>query len=490
MGDGQLGRNAGSGLFLVFGLFLLLQHWQIFPYHDDWGYAVLSYVTEQTGFVGQHFSQVQLLRFLYDEYMQWSPRFMAFFIQINLFKVGLDAVRLAQVAVLLGLLALSARIVTSRIRHPLIGLGILFFLTWPSFITVGGLYWFSASIAYVWGIIPLLMGAWWLRQDETLSWRSVLCLSLAALFQEQMAVAVLGLVVTFLGARWLAGALVFAKPLWWRCVPILMASGLVVLSPGNFARKSHSSYGDDSLLGIIGHNASRIGELIAGSSSGALAWCLFLAGVCMLSWRYLRDTGKSTRFSILTLLVVLIVTLGLAQLQPVTAVLAVWLIWALLLLRLALRSIIETVILSLLLAALSSLVLLLLAPSVSGRSLLIFYVLMLAPLLHAMHNFATDTHHRAILATVMLSVLPFAIIDTTTVFQGYAQNRPVHQLNDARLRVLSHDIRTGHNAPDTVVLYKLPADRYAETMPYQRPLIEHWMKKYYGLPPDLEFQWQ
>lgn len=490
MEGGQVGRVTGGWLLLLFSVFLILQHWQVFPYHDDWGYAVLSYVTEQTGFTGQNFSQWQLLDFLYEEYMSWSPRFLAFFIQINLFKLGLDAVRLVQVAVILGWLVLSIRLVTGRILHPIIAAGVLYFLAWPSFVTIGGLYWFSASIAYLWGVVPLLLGAKWLSQDAVLSWRAVLMLALAALFQEQMALAILGMLAAFVLVRWSAGDKLLVPQLVTRCTPVVVAACMVVLAPGNFARKASSSYDDGSLFGTIIDNLSRLGELVAGSSGGNLAWILMLASVAMLAWRYLCDMALSRGYRISLLSAGILVLLGLAQTLPVLAFLLLWSLWALLLLRLALDSLRDTVVLTILIGAAASLLLLLVAPSVSGRSLLIFYAMMLVPIAHAMYMFSFNTSRQIVLTSLLAGVLPFALSGAMATFQGYAANRPIHRLNDARLRVLSHDIHSGHEVPGRVTLSKLPDDRYAETMPYQRPLIEKWMKKFYGLPQSIQFRWQ
>lgn len=487
MPEARWSRIASSALLAIFAVGLCFQHWQIFPYHDDWGYAVLSYVTEQTGFVGQNFSQWQLVRFLHDEYMNWSPRFLAFFMQINLFKLGIDAVRLTQVAVLLGWLMLSVRIVSGRVRHPLVAVGVVYFLAWPSFITVGGLYWFSASIAYVWGVVPLLLAAWWLRCDATLSWRAVAMLALAALFHEQMAVTVIGVLAAFVLARRLDGERLPMSRLVVRCFPVVVAFGVIIFAPGNFSRQA-SSLQDGALLGNAVANLARLGELVAGSSAGVLAWVLMLACVALLAWETLAQTSRRRRY--LSLMAGLAVVMMLSAVLPVVALLGVWLVWVVLLLRRSWGVPGVAVVLALLVGALSSLALLLVAPSVSGRSLLIFYALMLVPVLHALHAVSHAWRWRWAGIVVLVLILPFAGADTLRVYEGYAQNTPVHRLNQARLRVLSHEIQAGHEIPDNVTLSRLSNDRYAETMPYQRPLIEKWMKKYYGLPSSLEFQWE
>ncbi|MFG6157354.1 DUF6056 family protein [Halomonas sp. 1390] len=481
------GRGIGSLLLLVFGIGLCLQHWQVFPYHDDWGYAVLSYVTDQTGFVGQHFSQWQLLSFLYDEYLHWSPRFLAFFVQINLFKLGLDAVRLTQVAMLLAWLALSVRLVSGRSRHPLVAVGVVVFLAWPDFITVGGLYWFSASIAYMWGVVPLLLGAWWLRCDASLSWRAVVMLALAALFQEQMAVAVLGMMMSFALIRRLDGDPLPLSRLALRFVPVLMAFGLVIFAPGNFARQSGSSP-EGALVEQAAANLGRLGELIAGSSSGVLFWIMVLTCVMLLAWETLAHSER--RGWRLMLLAGMVVAILLSIVLPALALLGAGVVWAVLLVHRCWGAPEVAVVAALLAGAFASLALLLVAPGVSGRSLLIFYALVLTPVLYSLYSVSGSLWRRRAGVAIIILILPVAAMDTFEVFEGYASNAPIHRLNQARLLVLSHEVRAGKAVPESVTLTRLPDDRYAETMPYQRPLIETWMKKYYALPPSLELRWQ
>lgn len=475
----------------IFAVGLYAQHWQVFPYHDDWGYAALSYVTEKSGFVGNDFSQKQLLMFLYDEYMNWSPRFFSFFIQINLFKVGLDAVRLAQVAVLIGWLLLSIHIATRTVAFYTIAFGITYFLAWPSFITIGGLYWFSASIAYVWGTIPLLLAICCWHCDKKISWRVVSMLSIAALFHEQMAVAVLAAyAILLLTQRYSEGRI----PIIWlalRSLPIFIASCIILLAPGNFARRAATLQNDSQPMAIL-NNAGRIADLVVQSSAGALTSGMMLVSLALLTYATLPDRSRPSRWTLA--LAGALIIIALSQIFAPAALVLALLAWVGLLLRRAQYDAAALPVLVLLVSAVASFSLLLLAPSVAGRSLLIFYTLMAAPILHAIHSLmqtssAYGRNHRSAIL-ILLIFLPLAIVDAGEIFAGYAHNAPTHRLNNARLYTTAQDFQSGRETPDVLVLDRLPDDRYAETMPYQRPLIEKWMKKYYGLPPTVEFRWR
>lgn len=126
----------------------------------------------------------------------------------------------------------------------------------------------------------------------------------------------------------------------------------------------------------------------------------------------------------------------------------------------------------------------------SDRSLLTFYALMLVPILHALYVVSESPWRRRAGVTAMVFIMPVAVQNTFVVFEGYAGNAPTHRLNHARLLVLSREVGAGEALCDRVILSRLPDERYAETMPYQRALIETWMKKCYALPSALELQWK
>ena len=88
----------------------------------------------------------------------------------------------------------------------------------------------------------------------------------------------------------------------------------------------------------------------------------------------------------------------------------------------------------------------------------------------------------------MLGIVSAA--SAAVVFDGYRTNREIHAVNDAQLRVTSFRQRTGVGTDEPVRLFRLKDARFGTIMPYQRPRIEVWMKKYYRLDPDTEFTWE
>ncbi|MFC0266590.1 DUF6056 family protein [Kushneria aurantia] len=491
----QIRRLVGLLVLLAYALFLVVQHWQVFPYHDDWGYAVLSYVTEQRGFAGQNFSLQQYLAFLHDEYFNWTGRVLAFFIQIGLFRIGLDAVRIVQIVLLFLIPLLSLKVFNYEIlQRAAIVWPILCFCALPPFVTVGGLYWFSASIAYVWGIVPLLLGAWRMRVVGYPDMLSSLLIAFAALFQEQMAIAALIFLATFAVVEWCRKSQVSV----WRCaiyaIPSVMAAIAVVLSPGNFAR-SHATNRTGSLLSGFGDNFQTLGQYLsgAGESHAFLAILLILLATLLpdcLKGRLSRGHVVIITMAVVLGLVVLCLTVPAAGAWALVILLAAALIWS------AVHGDIPLTVACCGMAALGSLLLLLVSPSVSGRSLLPFYFLMFVPASYTLQRFFSSAVNirrwfRSFVVITLLVVVGAALVQTLNTYEGYALNQPVNQENQRQFQSAQQLLSSATSSELTPVLllHRLPDDQYAETMPYERPLIEKWMKKFYELPSDSVLIW-
>ncbi len=481
-------------IWLVFAGFLLAQHQLVFPYHDDWGYAVLSYTTEQTGFTGQDFTFDRLLAFIGAEYTHWSGRVAAFFFQIQLFKLGLTSVRLYQFASILAILALAV-LIPAKPRQPFWVYAVppLLYLALPEHVLVGGVYWFSAAAGYLWGLAFLLGAAWLLKRDGQAGLGACLLLSLTALFHELLAIAALAFAFTWvimLRERLRSKGALIRYALF--LLPVLLCAAICVLAPGNFKRKSVSTYASEHTLDIVLSNLNAMTHMW--TSLGSLAGGGVLVGAWVALWRHapkhpgsglrvLRDYG--------TLVGAVLCFALLAAPAPYSSAAPVIFaaLFASSLYRVCTTHSAGAVVFSLYVAALASLAPLLLSPGVPGRALIPFDFLMFVPVIFALSNLQGLA--QSWLAGLAACLVLFVAKDSAlNIYRGYQRNELVQVANDAKLRALSLDIENGVSVARGVSLYKLPDPRYAETMPYDRPLIERWIRKFYRLPPGLEFNWQ
>jgi hypothetical protein len=478
---------------IIFFVFLLAQHWQVFLYHDDWGLAVLSYGVEQTGFAGQEFTLSKALAFSAQLYEHWTGRVSSLFLLVYAQKLGLEFVRVLQSVVILSAVALAAKIGClageGRMGVTLIG-GILLYLALPVYALAGGVYWFSASSAYLWGVPLFFLGVYFIAGDGELRAKSAFVLALAATFHEEMAFAGVGFLLLYLAffipKRRSAIVAYLVKT-----IPFALLSIVTVFAPGNWQRMAANAglYNENSLVQIAGNNIASLSDLLFWPRwDNVFLWGMALSGLLLLIF-VAKNKIANTH-----------VIVGLAALLAVCGVLfyhydakilfALFFItfYSLLLVLAGFRFPRGPVIVAVHGGALCSLIPLVFAPTFWGRSVIPFLFIEFPPVLFS----AAITSSRLAVGLGVVPAVVFAVLaikNALFVFEGYAANREINLVNDCKLRAASYEATTGEPmAP--VRLFKLERPKFAETMPYERPLIEVWMKKYYKLPSGLVFEWR
>lgn len=474
----------------IFTIYLFAQHRMVFPYHDDWGIAVLDYVGEQKGFVGQDFSPTHVVHFLSGMYQRWSGRMLAFVFQIYLFKYGIEYVRLVQIGIILSTMYFAMKLSSEKkFLQPLVLVPIACFLGLPAFSVAGGLYWFSASISYVWGIPFLLFAIWLIRKQGRLTFASAGLLACAASFHEEMAVAVIALVATHVVLGQLSGfnlKLLLKNAAW--ALPIGLACGITILAPGNFNRKSVSHYTASTWQGILMSNAAGLVERLGTNGEGHVVAVLFLLSLALLMILMVGYSRNKIRSCVSASCVTALLAASYFWAFPAFVGLALVAFGTILFFLRTKIALCCSALLSYA-AAIGSLAVLLFAPGVAGRSLLPFYFLMLVPVTFSFLQLGR-TRLGALPYLAILAVLPYSMRNARDIYVGYESNYQANVVNDGKLVAARYEMQHGASTQRSVLLYKLPEGRYGETMPYQRPLIEKWMKKYYSLPQDVTFVWQ
>ena len=487
---------AAIGLFALFAAALFLQHNLVWLYHDDFGYATLSYVTTVDGIEGQDFKQINLLAFLRNEYMSWTGRVLPFFIEANVFKIGLPFTRCIQVGVILGVTWLTARLASKREDFTLVAAAVMLYLcTAPIFIAAGGIYWFSASISYLWGLPFLLYGALRLSSDDAFSWQAVGALTVAALFQEQVALASVTLAGLFaIQQLWANRTLKKMLTLGLTTAPILLASIFVILSPGNFKRKAVSNYPKDPERSLLEINMDKVSELLLSPignprwENGSEIWLIVLAisfGILIIS------AARRNQTYVLGLLCALagLISLTLALEWPDYNILLCLTAGYGVCLFSDLKSRGKNFVIGYIyIAALATIALTFASPRTAGRMFIPFFFLMAAPVAYSF-TLAASTRWRWLAAAGLLVLLPASAEQSVDIYDKYKENHPYMQMNNAALRDASRRAGLGQ-AVAPVYLTKLPDGRYAETMPYGRPKIEKWVRRFYKLPEHVLIEWQ
>ena len=494
-------------LALAFAVYVLCQHLQVYFYHDDYGVGALSYRNSIEGFTRTDFNQWQLLQFLADMFQNWSSRVVAFYIQINLTSLGVEYVRAWQLLTIGVFVVISMRLVGARtVFQPLLVVPVMFYLALPLFTTAGGLYWFSAAGGYFWGVPLFFYGLYRVQQQQQLDWVGTVAFAFAAGFHELLAITIL----VFLGGHylmqyWLMRSQGLFKPLFLRYLAGGVPALIFLFAPGNFARSAVSEYASDSRWELFLHNMGVLSTLLVHNQYGPSpdmpyqeVWPMHILtgaslGVLWWMWRgqssygrvkgWLSKLGKPWSIGMLVLGIVILVLIKKWLIVPIL------LAYVALLGAVVYRSYSGMVIWLGFVAASFVLLALTQSPWVAGRSLLLYYALVFPAVLYPFAHLLSRGRN-GVFAVLMLVATPLALHNAYVVYRGYADNDPVNQLNHAILDAAGLERSLYAKERESIVLYRLPRPRFAETMPYDAVYMDSWMRKFYGLSPDQRMEWQ
>jgi len=484
---------------VVFVAFLFCQYFLIFPYHDDYGLAVLDYVKRVEGFSGQNFSLAQLSSFIYGFYQSWSGRAVPYALQIILFRLGLNWIRITQVLIIVLILFLSVRLSSrGRILPPLLIVATTYFLVAPSELLLGGMYWFSAASTYTWGI-PLFLCSFLARCKSGLPGSvSALLLACASLFNEQVALAACSVVVMWpLLIQQQHKIRIPTRNFVIYIAPVVVATCFTVLSPGNFARKAVTAYPSENLLDLITVNISKTQQLLPPQASGGYAALVFISLILLLLKVYQERKKTGFLFSVLGVSTASSLLIGIFS--PFFAFVALFGCYLSSLLAVRDRSDSRIIAILSSVGAVVAFMPQLISPACPGRGFIPSFFLMLIPILY---SFAIWREEYGIFILtiffVIAFVLPPAISNTAAIFKGYANNYEALSINHKRLLTGSREFAIHGKTSERFELCILPSSNHAEKMPYDdldssgnspHKHIELWMKKYYSIPASSDFSW-
>ena len=481
-------ENLVLSSFFLFIIFLVAQHSMVFLYHDDWGVSVLNYVGKQTGFNGQEFSFSQVIDFLWGMYNRWTGRVVSIFTHIYLQKSGVWVVRIWQVLAISITVYLSYRIAIKALSinkrgSYLLLLSIVLYLSMPARSLITGIYWFSAASGYLWGVPFFLLGVYLCAKANKVTFFPYILMAFAATFHELMGVAVIAYLFSYI---FLDTKEFIIKKTVYSLLPI--ATTLVtVLAPGNFARKAVSHYGDQSTFNLIINNFNAIADRVFTPST------LFFAFICFsflsMFWKLIPEKLNS-KYKIIALVTTFLFLIFIfTTLTPIFSGSIFIISYTVLMFLSCKETASKQLILPLYISSIATLLPLLLSPGVAWRAQVPFFLLMFVPILFSIGLLESRNEIRLRNLFFSIAVL-FSCYNSYSIFMGYKQNYGTNQANDFILRAVSERVERGNDFDNKVILFKLPAPYYAETMPYERPLIETWMKQYYSLPQSMVFEWK
>lgn len=181
------------GILAFFFLFVWYQMSSVVLYHDDYGYLSLTYHNININSKG--YALKDILYFLYKHYMTHGGRVLYFFIEIVLGRIDIWALRIVQSAVVLLIMYIIIRYNNYNVFSALSA--VILYLSLPLSVVSDGMYWFTASVLYVFPMLPFFVGSLLFHKavfKEDLSgcekWVMYISLFFASFSQEQISCAI------------------------------------------------------------------------------------------------------------------------------------------------------------------------------------------------------------------------------------------------------------------------------------------------------------
>lgn len=503
-------------LAIIF-IILAIQHSFINMYFDDFKNASLSYGYTVPNVDGTNYSIAQILEWAYWIFFNWGGRLLyAVAFLIPLLKNGISAFMIVQAFIVTLIIFYSYKITDLYMEngeYKIIRLIILFLcygLIEREFV-VNGLYWASASVLYIWPLLPLIMFIYYYIQicrmnknNKHVSKVRIAVLIILNLFvvlsQEQFCVALIGFLLFYAlidhkdqirNYIKVDGTLMFVA---------LIGTAVILLAPGNFARMTENA--DFNSLSIIDkaiRNYPLILDLIFSAEMRNYNYLLLFICTC-----FSMKLFKKNRLAVISVVVsilgiVFIFISGKLDLNDGTVIMLV-------------RTIIEINILiayslyfyyyhelsssAILYAAGGSMLCLIMAPYIVYRTLFIYlffvFILITIGMISSLKWISNMLNFKGVLITGYVLVITLfgyrSIENSYIITKGYYLNDYYFRYNDNALRQYRYIEGDGTNK----IRLFLPETNYTGVMPYHNGFehVNNWMKEYYDIPENIEIVWE
>lgn len=498
-------------VFLIFfiGLVLLLiQHRFVGIYFDDYGNASLSYGYNNPDIHGTNWGIKDLLSWAKWCYLNWGGRILyASTILFPLIKHSALPFMITQAFVIIGILWLIYDIVLkqSKLEYVNYKWAILVIV---SFFLIGqdvhryGTYWASASVLYVWPLLPFLLSIYlYIKMEEKIQGQQelkicgVVCLCIlifwATFSQEQVGLSVLAFYSIYIVVghwkEWKRYKIID--------ISVLTTSGIsyliLFMAPGNFRRLGTTEFATLSFGEKIVHNFP---ILVKCFFSNGIKWLNLLMTFMVIygAFRIWRTYKKTIILLLLSICSFIICFINFYKPILGTEVMGVVLGCFVIVNTVVVTSIYciiyeKIAIMALMFAGGISVGCLVISPAIDLRSY-IEYIFVIIVVIGCYWVDVTNEKQNKFLKIAIYALLVVVAVvglkNYYTILKGYEKNYASLHYNEKILH--------NYNGEKKIYLKKTKNVFYRGPMAYEEHFegTEYWMKEYYDIPADVEFVWE
>ncbi len=518
-----------AGIAIIFIVFLIIQHQFLYMYHDDYGYASLSYAYLVDGVSGTNYSLGQVFEFLSGHYQIWGGRVLYYLFEIILLGyTGLAGYRIVQALAIFGIFFVMYKIMNKLLGDKverwklaltcMLLYGIIEIMTFRT-----GIFWISAAVSYVIPILFLFIyiyvymfkikGEQTNTKTKNIFYIAIMgiCIFLATFSQEQVGVASLMFVLIYTVYNAIRNKKVSKLDIAMNVVAII-GFAILMLAPGNEVRKEHPTSIDFYQKPLIERTIDGIQATIEGNfgQNNKIFGLFFFTTVLIASVQNIRKHYGYKWINYISLLsttgitmlmfirtegyfsyvyslvqghrLILIATIGFTLLQlffiAYTVTMYLW------------NQKSEGLI-NLFYCAIISQGVMIVAPYFASRSSIVFEILYCLIALKIIGDMYKEKDTKQIITCMMIPFLLICLLNMVTITKGYYENSHVNTENDQKLRAVSEQIANGEEVTE-VTLKQLPNILYSGEQPYTEgnDYIKYYIRQYYNLPEDFVINYE
>lgn len=504
---------------LIFGIFFLLvlfQHQFLHLYHDDYGYASLSYAYNLEGANGHSNSLTQIIQFLGGHYNVWGGRILFFLIECIILNLSLPLFRIVQSIIITLIFYLVYKITYMIIKKhkEKIALlsctcyGLIQFQTFKS-----GIFWVTASVLYVFPVLFMFLFIYFhnrkTEKKNNIIKNILLCITIffATFSQEQTAIAMLIYIIGMIGYKFITTKKIEKENIFY-LISSLCGFAILMLSPGNAHRMERDSFYQLGLLGKLTRSIPDILANIYGKYDRIIIFLVIIVSIgsvykLLTNKKY--NSNKKINFLLSTILISDIVMAFISLFEydgyywnvlmftSSKALTILLIIFQTLLLFIPIFIYLyhkkQPILIILLFAAICSQGVMIITSYYPLRSMLIFdfifFIIFIEFFFDITNNIKISNY---LLIIPLLFVGLFNYYYTT---DGFYTNHKVNIANDKKLCKIAEEIKNGKKV-EKITLKKMKNDWFAGEMPYHENFdyIATYIKNYYKLPQNIKLEYK
>lgn len=493
--------------YLIIFIILFIQHNVVHMYFDDYGNASLSYATVVKNVVKTNYSFKQLMNEAIFTYFNFGGRVLYGIIVTLLLKHGIKPFMFMQIFVILGIFYNISSIISKITKKKSLFYPILCMILYMLLdITIlrHSLYWASASVLYLWPLLPFFMLINYymkttdlIKKGESVGYFIYILINIVLIIftvfsQEQIGVGLLAFLIVFIIFDHIKSENKYLKYDLFTLFFSIITYLALFMAPGNWTRlETNKEFASFSFFEKINVNMPKIFDLLF-KVKGSIYINILVAIILMyVIFIFVKNYKKNNLyylllFPIFGMILAFIIYDRQYYNYPkrLEAIGLIILISLLISLFIYYKNKKELRYLAFPIGACATVFCLLMSPYMLERCIIpCIFILFITIISIGYDLFQFDKTMRVLLLIIICMCLYYGTYNYIKIYLGYKNNDKTSSNNYYKLE---HYKKYKKN--DKIQLCKVKDSFYGSTLPYESN-FDLWINEYFDLPENLEMEW-